>query len=60
MSTHTGTTGASQVTVEARVIRKDGRVEDLGVIAYWHRNPLRRIWWRVTQFLRGRRAGQIH
>lgn len=27
------------VTVEAKVIRKDGTVEDLGEVAAWHRNP---------------------
>ncbi len=47
------------VSVQARVIRADGRVEELGTIAYWHRNPLRRLAWRLTQLLRGRRAGRI-
>jgi hypothetical protein len=27
--------------------RADGTVIDLGVGAYWHRNPLRRLWWRL-------------
>lgn len=27
--------------IRAVVTRADGRVEDLGRIAYWHRNPLR-------------------
>lgn len=48
-----------QTSVEAKIIRADGTVEDLGVIAYWHRNPLRRLAWRLKQFLRGRRAGSI-
>jgi hypothetical protein len=34
---------AKMVSVEARVIRADGTVEDLGTVAYWHRNPLRRL-----------------
>lgn len=42
-------------TVEAKVIRADGRVEDLGRIAYWHPNPLRRVAWRVGRWLRGLR-----
>lgn len=36
-----------QTTIEAVVIRADGTREDLGVISYWHRNPLRRLWWRI-------------
>jgi hypothetical protein len=31
------------ITVEAVVTRADGTVEDLGVVAYYHRNPLRRL-----------------
>ena len=36
------------------------RVVDLGTLAYWHRNPLRRFLWRVSQWLRGRRPGRFH
>jgi hypothetical protein len=37
-----------QASIEAVVIRADGSQEDLGVISFWHRNPLRRLWWRVA------------
>lgn len=37
-----------ETTIEAVIIRANGDVEDLGVVAYWHRNPIRRLWWRVT------------
>lgn len=47
------------ISVEATVIRADGRVERLGVIAYHHRNPLRRWAWRIGQMLRGRRPGRV-
>lgn len=40
---------ASSVVVEAVVIRADGRVEPLGRVAYWHRNPLRRLLWRLSK-----------
>jgi hypothetical protein len=50
------TTGASQVTVEARVIRADGTVQELGTVAYWHRNPLKRLAWRVSNTLQRLRA----
>jgi hypothetical protein len=32
-----------EITWEAKVIRADGTVEDLGVIAYYHRNPVKRL-----------------
>ncbi len=37
------------VSVEAVVTRADGTVEDLGVIAYYHRNPLRRWAWALRR-----------
>jgi len=36
-------------SISAVVTRADGSVEDLGVIAYWHRNPLRRLAWRFKK-----------
>lgn len=41
-------------TIEAKVTRRDGSVEDLGVVSYYHRNPLKRIWWRLKQIGRKR------
>ncbi len=38
-----------EASIRARVIRLDGSVEDLGVISYWHRNPLKRLWWWVKR-----------
>jgi hypothetical protein len=37
---------ARMASIEATVTRADGRVENLGVIAYWHKNPLKR--WTVN------------
>lgn len=37
-----------EVSMQAVVIRADGTREDLGTIAFWHKNPLRRLWWRIT------------
>ncbi len=48
-----------QVEVEGRIIRADGTVEELGRIAYWHINPLRRLAWRLKQLVRGRKPGRI-
>lgn len=51
MTIRSVTTGAAQVSVEAKVIRADGRIEDLGVVAYWHRNPFKRLAWRIKRLL---------
>jgi hypothetical protein len=44
-------TGAAEVSVCARVIRADGTIEDLGAVAYWHRNPIKRAAWRIKRLL---------
>lgn len=41
-----------QVRLQAVVIRADGRREDLGTIAYWHKNPLRRLAHRLGLLLK--------
>lgn len=33
----------TEITIEAVVTRADGRVERIGAVAYYHRNPLRRV-----------------
>lgn len=38
----------TEMSVEAVVIRADGRREPLGTIAYWHKSPVRRFVWRLT------------
>ena len=39
--------GLKEVTIEAVVIRKDGRREDLGTVSYWNKNPVKRLIWRL-------------
>lgn len=58
MSLFTASTVTS-VSVEGRVIRADGTVEELGTLAAWHSSPLRRLKWRISQLLRGRKPGRI-
>jgi hypothetical protein len=41
--------GVESMSVEAVVIRADGTREDLGQIAYWNRNPLKRLAWRIRR-----------
>lgn len=31
-----------EVSIAAVIIREDGSTEDLGVISYWHKNPIKR------------------
>lgn len=51
MSTMQVTPGVRQARIRAVVLNADGTVkQDLGTVAYWHKNPLRRIWWRVSKF----------
>lgn len=37
--------------ITAVVIRADGKVEDLGTIQYWHKNPIKRLFWRIKKCL---------
>jgi hypothetical protein len=52
MSDVTASGQLKQMVVEAVVIRADGTREDLGVISYWHKNPLKRFWFEVKKFFR--------
>ncbi len=40
-----------EATIEAVVIRADGTRENLGEVSYWHRNPFKRLLWRVKRWL---------
>lgn len=37
------------------ITRADGTTIDLGRVDYWHKNPLRRAWWRLWGLPRSRR-----
>lgn len=41
---------AKEARVRAVVTRADGRIEDRGTIAYYHRNPLRRWGFWVVKY----------
>lgn len=43
-----------EATISAVITRADGTIEDLGVVARWHKNPLVRLAWRVTDSLKRR------
>lgn len=42
---------AKEVEFQITVVRADGTVEELGTVAYWHKNPLKRILWRIKKWL---------
>ncbi len=39
--------------VEAVKILADGTRVPLGTISYWHRNPLKRLFFKIKQFFKG-------
>jgi hypothetical protein len=39
--------GLREVTIEAKVIRANGDVEDRGIVSYWSKNPIKRLVWRL-------------
>lgn len=41
---------AREATIEMVITRANGQVENLGVVSYWHRNPLKRLLWRLNQY----------
>lgn len=42
---------AKEVQLVATITKADGTVVELGVIDYWHTNPLKRLFWRIKQWL---------
>lgn len=43
---------AKEASIGVVVIRKDGRIEDLGVVAYWHSSRWRRVLFHMKSALR--------
>ena len=40
-----------QMEISAVITRADGTIENLGTIQYWHKNPLKRLLWRIKTWL---------
>lgn len=53
MSTLAVSSDVIEASISAVVIRADGTREDLGVISYHHKNPLRMLLWHVRKMLHG-------
>ena len=47
----TSTSKVKQMEISAIITRADGTIENLGTIQYWHKNPLKRILWRIKKWL---------
>lgn len=43
---------ACEMSVEMTVIRADGTIERLGTVSYWHRNPFKRLAWRMRRWFK--------
>lgn len=46
------TSSVKESSIKAVVVRADGTIEDLGVISYWHKNPFKRLWFKVKKFFK--------
>lgn len=42
---------AKEIQLIATITRANGTVEQLGVIDYWHKNPIKRLIWRIKKWL---------
>jgi hypothetical protein len=42
---------AKEIELIATIIRADGTKEELGVIDYWHKNPIKRFIWKLKKLL---------
>ena len=42
---------AKDIELIATITRADGSVEQLGVIDYWHKNPIKRFIWKLKKLL---------
>jgi hypothetical protein len=40
-----------QMEISAIITKADGTIENLGTIQYWHKNPLKRLLWRIKKWL---------
>lgn len=51
MSQMIAPSNAKEAQISAVIIRADGTKENLGVVSYWHKNPLKRIFWSIKKWL---------
>ena len=51
MSNMNSNQGIKSIVWEAVVTRADGTVENLGEIAYWHKNPFKRAFKKIKRLI---------
>ncbi len=52
--TNTAQAPIKSASIKAVILNADGSVKkDLGTVSYWHRNPLKRLWWAIRQNWKG-------
>ena len=42
---------AKEAQISVVITRVDGTVEHLGIVSYWNKNPLKRIFWSIKKWL---------
>lgn len=52
MGFKTGTSNCQSAELSMVVIRANGKREELGAVAYYNKNPLKMIWWRINRFIK--------
>jgi len=45
--------------LSGQVCPRPRAIEDVGLLAAWYRNPFKRLAYRMSQFVRGKRSGVI-
>lgn len=50
---------AKSAEIQAVLTLGDGTVVDLGTLSYWHRSPLRRLWWTLMHWRHRQRLGAL-
>jgi hypothetical protein len=51
MASINGLGDCKSAEVSMQIIRANGKIEDLGVVSYYHKNPLKRAIFKIRQML---------
>lgn len=54
MSILTTLINPKRIELSATVTRADGTVENHGIVAFYHKNPVLQLLWNIKQFLKGK------
>jgi len=46
-----GVSDCKSAEVSMKIIRANGKIDDLGVVSYYHKNPLKRAIFKIKQML---------